>query len=592
MKIAFKMFFVKQRAFALWLRYFCTGVFNRHWISVCGILTFSIPVCSGQFRYTGKSFATRSEVIAQHGMAATSHPLATQVAIDILQKGGTAIDAAIAANCMLGLVEPTGNGLGGDLFALIWDARTQKLYGLNGSGRSPRSLTKDYFKQQRIQKIPTYGALSVSVPGCVDGWYAMHERFGKLPMPELLQPTVKYARQGFPVTEVIAFLWKEYANTLHTYPGFAKTYMPGNKAPEKGEIFKNIHLANTLERIIEGGKDAFYKGVIAAAIERTVKSAGGFLSREDLMTHKSEWVTPVSTDYRGYQVWQLPPNSQGLAVLQMLNILEGCNIREMGFGSADYIHHFVEAKKLAFEDRAAYYADPAFHEVPVEALLNKDYAERRRRLIDPGKAKTDYRAGDIEKGNNTICLSVADNEGNMVSLIQSNFAGMGSGIVPGELGFSLQNRGSAFSLEEGRMNTYAPGKRPFHTLIPGFVTKKERPYVSFGVMGGDMQPLGQVQIIVNLIDFDMNLQEAGDAPRINHEGSSTPAGEAAQRNGGRVFLENGFAPEVIIELMKRGHHAGYDLRHFGGYQAIKWDAEKKVYYGASESRKDGHAAGY
>lgn len=546
---------------------------------------------SAQFRYTGKSFASRSEVIASNGMAATSQPLATQVALEILKKGGSAIDAAIAANAMLGLTEPTGNGIGGDLFAIIWDAKTKQLYGLNASGRSPKAMTLEGLKEKGYQKIPTYGALSVSVPGCVDGWFEMHKKFGKLPMKELLTPTVKYAREGFPVTEVIAFLWEEYANTLSSYDNYRQTFMPEGRSPRKGETFKNEALAQTLELIIKGGRDAFYKGQIAKVIESKVKKEGGFLSYTDLATHRSEWVKPVSVNYRGYEVWELPPNGQGIAVLQMLNILKGYDLSSYGFGSPQHIHLMVEAKKLAFEDRSAYIADPNFNPLPVNYLISEGYADQRRKLIDIAQAKQDYKPGVLEGGSNTIYLTTADKEGNMVSLIQSNFAGMGSGIVPDGLGFSLQNRGCSFNLDEGHLNTYAPGKRPFHTLIPAFVTKEKKPFLSFGVMGADMQPQGHVQILVNLIDFKMNLQEAGDAPRINHVGSSTPTGEKKE-GGGWVRLENGFTQETILELMKKGHDVSYDLRGYGGYQAIMYDAENKIYYGASDSRKDGCAAGY
>lgn len=555
------------------------------------LLFFSFHLTTyAQHRYTGKSFTTRSEVIAKNGMVATSHPLATQVGLDILKKGGTAIDAAIAANALLGLVEPTGCGIGGDLFAIIWDAKTKKLFGLNASGRSPQTLTAEYFRQQGMNSIPTYGALSVSTPGCVDGWFEMHEKFGKLKMSELIQPTIKYAREGFAVTEVISFLWKEYAGQLQSYEEYKKLYMPNGKAPEKGDVFKNEDLAKTLEQIINKGRDGFYKGSVANTIEHSVKKAGGFLSKEDLAQHKSEWVTPLSTNYRGYDVWELPPNGQGIAVLQMLNILEGFDLRSYGFGSPEHIHLLTEAKKLSFEDRAQYITDPDFVSLPIDELISKEYAETRRKLIDMERASS-YQPGTLEVGSNTIYLTTADSEGNMVSLIQSNFAGMGSGIVPDGLGFSLQNRGSSFNLEPSHFNSYAPGKRPFHTLIPAFITKDGLPYISFGVMGGDMQPQGHVQVIVNMIDFDMNLQEAGDAPRTSHIGSSSPSGKRTSGLG-QLRLENGFTQTTILELLKKGHKAGYDLRGYGGYQAIKYDASKNMFYGASESRKDGNAAGY
>lgn len=570
-KNAFRNFFTKS------ILVFLISFFNKEYIL-------------SQVRYTNNFFASRSEVLAQNGMVATSHPLATQVGLDILKKGGTAIDAAIAANAMLGLVEPTGNGVGGDLYAIVWDAKTKKLYGLNASGRSPMNMSYDFLRKKNFANIPKYGALSVSVPGCVDGWFQLHEKFGKLSMNELLSPTIQYAENGFPVTEVIAFLWKGYSETLREYEGFKKLYMPNGRSPIKGEVFKNPYLANTLRVITKDGRDGFYKGPVAMAIVDAVKNGGGFLSAEDLAVHKSEWVTPVNTNYRGYDIWQLPPNSQGLAVLQMMNLLERYDIRKMGFGSIDYIHHFIEAKKLVFEDRAAYYADGLDTAVS-SYLAGKKYADTRSVLINSEKAADKILPGFIPPFGNTIYLTVADREGNMVSLIQSNFAGMGSGIVPEGCGFSLQNRGCSFTLERGRPNSYEPGKRPFHTLIPGFVTKDNQPFLSFGVMGTDMQPLGQAQILVNLIDFGMNLQEASDAPRINHVGSTDPDGTPSKGKG-TVYLENGFPSTVITGLQKKGHVIGYDLRGYGGFQGILYDSKNKIYIGASEFRKDGNAAGY
>lgn len=543
-----------------------------------------------QDRVTGRDFATRSEVITQNGMAATSHPLATQAALDILKKGGNAIDAAIAANAVLGVMEPTGCGIGGDLFAIIWSAEKGKLYGLNASGRSPRSLKIEYFRNNGYESIPSYGPLPVSVPGCVDGWFEMHDLFGKLPVREILQPAINYARNGFPVTEVIAYYLDRNTQLLKDYPNIKETYMPEGKAPAKGEIFRNPGLANTLEKIASGGKNEFYRGSIAKAIAAFMKSQGGFLTYDDLARHNSEWVEPVSTSYRGYDIWELPPNGQGIAALQILNILEGFDIASMGFGSAEYIHLFTEAKKLAFEDRARYYADPRFSNVPVNQLISKKYAAERRKLIQPDIAAKIYNPGRLEAGN-TIYLTVADRSGNMVSLIQSNYRGMGSGMCPPGLGFVLQDRGEMFSLAEGHANAYAPGKRPFHTIIPAFITKGGKPWVSFGVMGGDMQPQGHAQIVVNLIDFKMNLQEAGDAPRIHHIGSSEPTGEQ-MTGGGVLLLENGFSWETIQKLLNMGHIIQWDLGGYGGYQAIMRDDRNKVWYGASESRKDGQAAGY
>lgn len=544
----------------------------------------------GQDRITGKTFATRSEVIAQKGMAATSQPLATQVALDILKKGGSAVDAAITANALLGLVEPTGNGMGGDLFAIVWDANKKELTALNASGRSPNSLTLDYFKEQNMTKIPAYGPLPVSVPGCVDGWFELHEKYGKLPMAELLQPAIDYAENGFPVTELIAYYMGLSVPYLSRYDGFSEVFAPNGKAPIKGEIFKNPALANTFKKIAKGGRDAFYKGEIARTIAQYMKEQGGFLSYEDMANHTSEWVEPVSTNYRGYEVWEIPPNGQGIAALQILNLLEGYDIAEMGFGSEAYIHTFTEAKKLAFEDRAKYYADMDFAQVPVQQLISKAYAEERRKLINPNRAAKRIDESKLRDGD-TIYLTVADENGNMVSLIQSNFRGMGSGMTPPGLGFVLQDRGELFSLDENHMNAYQPGKRPFHTIIPAFITKDGKPWVSFGLMGGAMQPQGHAQIVVNLIDFKMNLQEAGDAPRIQHGGSSQPTGQV-MTNGGILYLETGIDYEVIRALAKKGHKIQFNIGGYGGYQAIMWDERNQVYYGASESRKDGQAAGY
>jgi len=557
---------------------------------LCLVLT--LPTIA-QDRPTGKAFATRSEVVAQHGMAATSQPLATQVAIDILKRGGSAVDAAIAANATLGLVEPTGSGVGGDLFAVVWDAQTKKLYGLNASGRSPGALTLDYFKRQGLKSIPNRGPLSVSVPGAVDGWFELHQKFGRLPMTALLKPAIDYAREGFPVTEVIAWQWEDGVKVLNKYENFNQIYTIDGRAPRKGEIFRNPYLAGTLEKIAAGGRDAFYKGDIARTVEAYIRRNGGFLSARDFAEHQSEWVEPLSTNYRGYDVWELPPNGQGIAALQMLNLLEGYDLKKYGFGSKEHVHYFVEAKKLVFEDRAKFYADPAFGKLPVRGLLAKDYASERRKLIRPDQAALSYEAGNPAlKEGDTVYLTVADKDGNMVSLIQSNYLGLGSGMTPDGLGFILQNRGALFSLEEGQANTYAPRKRPFHTIIPAFVTKDGAPFLSFGVMGGEFQPLGHVQIILNVIDFGMNIQEAGDAPRIDHSGSTDPTGGGRMKDGGTIALESSYSWETVRELMKMGHQVKFALGTYGGYQAIRYDAQNKVFYGASESRKDGQAAGY
>lgn len=542
-----------------------------------------------QDRITGKPWATRSEVIAQNGMACTSQPLATQVALDILKQGGNAMDAAIAANATLGLMEPTGCGIGGDLFALIWDAESQQLYGLNASGPSPKSLSLSYFQEKGIDKIPAYGALPVSVPGCVDGWFQINQRFGEMKMEEILAPAIRYAEEGFPVSELIAYyLGRSVPFLGERFPNVLDTWAPNGKVPVKGDIFKNPRLANTYRKIAFDGRDVFYKGNIARTISKFIQEQGGFLSYEDLVNFSSEWVEPVSTNYRGYDVWELPPNGQGIAALQMLNILEGYDMSDWEFGGAEHVHHLVEAKKLAFEDRAKYYADMKFSQVPVGTLISKAYADERRKLISGRAGK--YDAGAISEGE-TIYLTVADKDGNMVSLIQSNYRGMGSGMAPPGLGFMLQDRGELFALEEGHANVFEPGKRPFHTIIPCFVTKDGQPFMSFGVMGGDFQPQGHVQVLMNIIDFGMNLQEAGDAPRIDHSGTSTPTGKPAEGRG-VISLESGIPYETVRELMGKGHSVKYARGIYGGYQAIMWDAERGVYFGASESRKDGQAAGY
>jgi gamma-glutamyltranspeptidase/glutathione hydrolase len=436
--------------------------------------------------------------------------------------------------------------------------------------------------------IPSLGPLPVSVPGCVDGWFELHGKFGRLPMKEVLQPAIGYARDGFPVSELIAYYWRR-SESLKRYPGFADTFLVDGKAPTKGQVFKNPKLASTLEQIAIGGRDAFYKGEIARKIAAYLKRQGGFLTYEDLADHHSEWVDPVSIDYRGYRVWELPPNGQGIAALQILGILKGFDLKTMGYGSADHVHHFTEAKKLAFEDRAKFYADPSFGQVPVETLISDEYSANRRKLINPRRAARRVDGGMVN--GDTIYLTVADNDRNMVSLIQSNYRGFGSGMCPDGLGFCLQDRGELFDMTPGRPNSYAPGKRPFHTIIPAFVTKDDKPFLSFGVMGGATQPQGHAQIVINIVDFGMNFQEAGDAPRILHSGSSQPTGER-MTDGGKLTLETGFDYHVIRELLRRGHSVGYNSGSYGGYQGIGYDAENDVFLGASESRKDGQAAGY
>ncbi len=579
---------------------------NRpHRPMVAVALLAAILPAHGADRVTGKPFATRSEIYAPKAMAATSHPLATQIALQTMRDGGSAVDAAIAANAARGLMEPTGNGIGGDLFAIVWDPKTKKLHGYNGSGRSPKALTLDEFKRRGISDIPAHGPLPVSVPGTVDGWFALHGRFGKRTMAQNLAPTIRYARDGHPVHEVIAYYWGRSVPVLSKWPGFAEQFTVGGDTPDKrrgprrGETWRNPNLANTLEKIANGGRDAFYKGEIARTIDAYFKANDGFLRYEDLAAHRGEWVEPVSTNYRGYDVWELPPNGQGISALQILNLLEPYDLKTYGFGSPEHVHLFVEAKKIAFADRAASYADPAFYDAPVERLISKPYAKERGALLSMERAARSVEPGIIQELNegDTIYMTTADADGMMVSLIQSNYRGMGSGMAPPGLGFIFQDRGEMFVLKgcdakPAHPNCYAPGKRPFQTIIPAFVTKDGKPWLSYGVMGGAMQPQGHVQILLNMIDFGMNLQEAGDAPRIQHDGSTEPTGQnTAMTDGGEVDLETGFPIETIRALMRKGHSVRFADGPYGGYQAIMVNPEGG-YVGASESRKDGQAAGY
>lgn len=555
------------------------------------ISTISFLSLSAQDRVNGATFQTRSPVLAEHGMVCTSHPLASQIGLDILKQGGNAIDAAIAANAALGLMEPTGCGVGGDLFAIVWDAKTQKLYGLNGSGRSPKSMTLDTLKAMGLEKIPAYGPLPVSVPGAVDGWTSLHDKFGSMPLKKILAPAIGYAEEGFPVTELIGY----YLGSIDRfsrmgYPNIKETYYDpnGGERPKNGDRYRNPALADTYRAIAKKGREGFYEGEVAQTITTFIKEQGGFLSLEDLSAHHSQWVEPVSVNYRGYDVWELPPNGQGIAALQLLNILENKDFSEVRWGSEEHLHLFTEAKKRVFEDRAKYYADMDMAEVPVEALLSKEYAAENFNELKP-YAST-YDAGEISAGE-TIYLTVADKDGNMISLIQSNYRGMGSGMVPPGLGFMLQDRGELFSLEEGYNNTYEPGKRPFHTIIPAFITKDGAPLMSFGVMGGDFQPQGHAQIVMNMVDYGMNVQEAGDAPRWDHSGGSSPV-TGPSTDKGEVHVESGIPYETVRGLMGRGHKVGFARGIYGGYQAIYRDPETGFYHGASESRKDGQAVGY
>ncbi|MDA8976759.1 gamma-glutamyltransferase [bacterium] len=548
-------------------------------------------------RLTGRSFATRSPVIAQNGMVATSQPLATQVGLQILRDGGSAIDAAIAANAALGLMEPTGCGIGGDLFAIVWDAKTETLHGLNASGRSPKNLSYDQLRakldKNKRESIPALGMLPISVPGAVDGWRELHRKFGKLPIEVVLAPAISYAQNGFPVSEVIARGWGRSVPILQDQPGaFLETFTINGRAPAVGEIFKNPGLSRTYRRLAKEGLESFYRGGIAEEMVKFFAENDGFLTADDFSGHRSEWIKPVSINYRGYEVYELPPNGQGIAALQMLKILESYDLKAMGLRSPELLHLMIETKKLVYEDRAKFYADPDFTRAPLGRLLSAEYAAERKALIDPARASRRLMAGKAElNSGDTIYLTTADSDGNMVSLIQSNYRGIGSGVVAPGLGFCFQDRGQLFTLEQGHANCYAPGKRPFHTIIPAFVMKDDKPWLSFGVMGGGMQPQGHVQILVNIIDFGMNVQEAGDAARWQHLGSSQPTG-TVMTDGGWVELESGYPWETVRALKNLGHDIRSGNGGFGGYQSILRDSKNETYQGASESRKDGQAAGY
>ena len=536
---------------------------------------------------------SRSVTYAQHGMAATSDLRSTTAAIEILKAGGSAVDAAIAANAVLGVVEPMSCGVGGDLFAICWSPADKQLTGLNASGAAPQLATLEAFRRRNLTDIPTHGPLSWSVPGCVMGWHDLHKRYGKLPWADLFVPAIKLAEEGFPVASVIAGYWQSAERELAKTAEASKTFLVDGQAPREGTLFRNPQLAQTYRTLAEQGAQAFYRGDLAQEIDRYSRAqADGLLRLEDLQKHASEWVAPVSTNYRGYDVWELPPNGQGIAALQMLNMLEPYDVKSMGWGSPEFVHLFVEAKKLAFADRARFYADMRMAEVPLQPLISKGYARQRLELFDPDNALTDVPAGDpkLVQGD-TIYLCVVDDDRNCCSLIQSNFHGFGSQQVAGELGFALQNRGALFALDPQHPNSLRPGKRPFHTIIPALVTKDERPLFVFGVMGGDMQPQGHVQVLVNWIDFGMNIQMAGDAARVRHEGSATPTGGLHETAGGTVFVESKL-PTATVDALRMKGHVVEQGGSFGGYQGIFIDWEQDVLQGATEARKDGAALGY
>jgi len=530
-------------------------------------------------------------VRSARAMAATSHPLASTVAVDTLRAGGSAVDAAIAANALLGLVEPMSCGIGGDLCALIWDARAETLYGLNACGRAPHDLSRDVFSEQGLERIPPRGPMSWTVPGCVDGWFALHERFGRLPVADLLAPTIHHAARGVRVPPVIASMWQAAERALTDDDGARETFLLHGRAPHPGERVRNTDLAAALRMIAQEGQEAFYRGEIADRLVSFSKESGGYFSSSDFKEHTSTWVEPLSVTYAGTTVWELPPSTQGIAVLQMLRLLDGFEMQALQHNSAPYLHLLIEVKKLVYEDRARFYADPARVDIPIQRLLSPEYAAQRRKRLDRSNAASAVLPGDAMVSSDTVYLTVVDEQRNAASLIQSIFHSFGSGMVPTGLGFALQNRGSLFHLDARHPNRLEPGKRPFHTIIPGFVTKDGEPLLSFGVMGGDMQPQGQLQVLLNLLLFGMDAQQAGDALRFRHDGSSSPSGEAA--NGvGTVYLEPPLFAAAAEPLRARGHHVEARAAGYGGYQGIWFDHATQRLVGGSERRKDGCVLGY
>lgn len=552
------------------------------------------PTIGRYDRPSGPIGQSRSVVMASNAMACTSDPRATQAALQVLSKGGSAVDAAIAANAVLGVVEPMSCGMGGDLYAIVWEAKTGQIHGLNASGRSPMKINRDVFAARDLKQIPLQGPLSWSVPGCVSGWLDLHSKFGILPVADILAPAIRLADEGFPVSPVIGGFWSKADQNFAKWSDSQRTFLlEGKRPPRAGDLFRNPRLAESYRKVANGGAEVFYRGPIAEEIVRFSKLNGGYFELEDFANHRNEWVKPISTKYRGYDVWQIPPNGQGLSVLQILNVLSEHDVAAMGWGSPEYLHLLVEAKKLAYADRARFYADMAFENVPVEALNSVQYARQQLKRIDRTKAATQVDAGDpkLVQGD-TVYLCVVDKDRNCCSLIQSNYHGFGSQVVPGDVGFAMQNRGNLFSLDANHPNRLEPGKRPFHTIIPSLVTRDDKPVFVFGVMGGDMQPQGQVQVLVNWIDFGMNIQMAGDAARVRHEGSQTPTGVEADPKGGVVHYESGISSDAVRALEKMGHKTQSSRGSMGGYQGILIDWERNLLQGATESRNDGVALGY
>jgi len=555
-------------------------------------------------RPSGASFASRSAAMGRSGAAGTAHPIATMTAIEILKRGGSAADAAVAANACLGFLEPTSCGLGGDCYAMIWDPKLNKVVGLAGSGRSPKSLSLEMVRQRAVNGvIPKFGAVAVSTPGALDAWWTLHQRYGRLKWAEVLEPAIHLCESGAPVPQIIGFYIKrnlaafvkagsgveETANAVHTFA-------PGGNAPNEGDVFRNPDLGRTYRMIAEGGRDAYYDGPIAKTIEAYFKRIGGWLTVSDMREQHAEWNEPLVTKYRGVDVYGMAANTQGLATLQLLNILESFDLRAMGFQSAASIHAQVEAKRLAYEDRARYFADPNFAKIPIEWLNSKEYAAERAKLIRPDRILTPVHPGQAPSHGDTTYFTVADADGMMISMIQSNFRGLGSGLVADGLGFMFQDRGELFSLQDGHPNIYAPDKRPFQTIIPGFATRDGKPWMSFGVMGGDMQPQGQAQIIINRVDYGLDIQAAGDSPRWHHEGSSQTMGEDTAGLGplGVLRLEAGVPEASRRAIAELGWPMAASDGGFGRYECIenRMSGADRFYAAASEMRADGVALAY
>jgi gamma-glutamyltranspeptidase/glutathione hydrolase len=545
---------------------------------LCSLLLVGAIVVAGHDRNARSVKGTRSPVLARNGMVATSQPLATAAGLRILQQGGNAIDAAIAAAAVLNVVEPHMTGIGGDAFAIVYWSKSGELVGLNASGRAPAAMTLDYMKKKGYTSMPDSGPDTITVPGAFDGWFSLHEKFGKLKLADVLAPAIDYAENGFPVSEIISNQWEANAGRLMRDEWAKKTFLPEGHPLRHGEIFYNKNLAATFRKLAAGGRDAYYKGEIAEKIVKAIRDKGGVMTMEDLANHRSEWVKPISINYKGYDLYELPPNGQGMAALQMLNIVEGFDLKSLGHNSAEYLHLLVEAKKLAFADRARYIADPDFAKIPIEKLLSKSYAAERRKLIDRNRAQEEYEPGNAEQ-TDTIYLTVVDRDHNAVSFINSLFDLFGSGIVAGDTGICLHDRGAGFSLNPASWNRVEGRKRPMHTIIPAFVMKDGKPFWSYGVMGGDNQPQAHAQVFLNMIEFGMNVQEAGEAPRFRH-------------TGGRLGLESGIGADVRRLLTIKGHTVVNMIDAYGGYQGILIDQKTGVLMGGSDPRKDGCAMGW